>query len=146
MKTGGVVFTSASFYFNTTKKNNMPYRQVYVEPEVMVNYKGVRVLHTYKNMDWEQGTNTNWFALEGWEEDDEFDIRELPNWNDPHPPYMNVEENKTPENKQAWKDYFKNERKIFQKILREAIKLGYLTVDELGVGHLNYEGSKIEKE
>ena len=43
----------------------MPYKQVYVEPEVMVNYKGVRVLHTYKDYDWEQGTNTFWFALEG---------------------------------------------------------------------------------
>ena len=56
---------------------------------------------------------------------------------------MDKVENQTDEIIQAWVEYHKNERKRFQKILREAIKLGYLMMGPLGTGVLNYENSKI---
>lgn len=60
----------------------MPYTSQWVEPELAVEHGGVKVYHTYKNDDMEQGQRAYWFStneLMG-EYDgspEVFDVREL---------------------------------------------------------------------
>lgn len=68
----------------------MPYKTIWVEPEVFLEHNGVTVYHTYKDDDFEQGANWYWFRLDQ-EEDDEgkFDIRDVDPLNllKSHPPF-----------------------------------------------------------
>ena len=59
----------------------MPYTQEWVDPEVMVEHKGVKVYRTYKENEFEN-PNTFWFTLDcdvdSYDDDPhEFDVREL---------------------------------------------------------------------
>lgn len=56
----------------------MPYKSVYVEPEVFLVHKGVTVYHCYKNGDFEFPF-TYWFSLEKADDGKMFNVRELPN-------------------------------------------------------------------
>ncbi len=51
----------------------------YVEPEVIVEHKGVSVYHTYKN-GYMDARMTFWYKLDIEENGEQFDIRELPNY------------------------------------------------------------------
>ena len=56
----------------------MPYKTIWVEPEVFLEHSGVTVYHTYKDDDIEQGASWYWFRLDQEENDEgEFDIRDL---------------------------------------------------------------------
>ena len=57
----------------------MPYKTVWVEPEVFLEHEGVTVYHTYKDDDFEQGARWYWFTLQevGGEDEGAFDIRGL---------------------------------------------------------------------
>lgn len=62
----------------------MPYSNEWVEPEVMLAYRGVTVWYTYRDDDIDQGIFEHWFTLdpqEGCETGDDlwvFDVRDLP--------------------------------------------------------------------
>jgi hypothetical protein len=59
----------------------MPYKSVWVDPEIFMEYKGVTVYHVYDYNDYEEGPMCYWYTLD---QDCEgfdgfaFDVRELP--------------------------------------------------------------------
>jgi len=63
----------------------MPYTHEWVEPELFLDHKGVKVYHSYRNDDYGDGPLEYWFQVqltddtEGTTEDDmhEFDVRDL---------------------------------------------------------------------
>lgn len=88
----------------------MPYRTEWVEPELFLEHKGVKVWNVYKDDDCENnGPRDYHFVLrrsEGEGGESEFDVRELSTWQEPpHPPYLDKKENDTPENRKAWDVY-----------------------------------------
>ncbi len=62
----------------------MPYRTEYVAPDVVLNYKRVTVYNTYKDDNYDNEPFSCWFTTfkYGDEGEHDFDIRELPNWNE----------------------------------------------------------------
>ena len=58
----------------------MPYKTIWVEPEVFLEHNGVTVYHTYRDDDFEQGADWYWFRLDQGGDESEFDIRDV----DPH--------------------------------------------------------------
>lgn len=105
----------------------MPY--TWIEPEVALEHKDVKVYHTYKDDFLDQGANTYWFVMDPTESEDEwFDVRDLPTWEAPdHPPFL-VGENDTPENQAAWREYYAErvEWNVVFGALRKAIDQGLL--------------------
>lgn len=121
----------------------MPYKTIWVEPEVFLEYKGVTVYHTYKDDDFEQGANWYWFRLDQEEEDDEgkFDIRDLDTDRllDSHPPYKSGPEwdSATPQERdailKAWaKWHGSGFHEARRAVLRNAIDKGLLNDWENG--------------
>ena len=57
----------------------MPYKTIWVEPEVFLEHNGVTVYHTYRDDDIDQGANWFLFTLreDGGEDKDAFDIRDV---------------------------------------------------------------------
>lgn len=57
----------------------MPYKTIWVEPEVFLEHNGVTVYHTYKDDDIEEGARCYWFTLQelGGEYEGAFDVRDL---------------------------------------------------------------------
>ena len=56
----------------------MPYKTIWVEPEVFLEHNGVTVYHTYRDDEFEQGANWYWFRLDQEECDKgKFDIRNV---------------------------------------------------------------------
>jgi len=116
----------------------MPMQTTWIEPELFVEHQGVRVFHTYKNDDWDQGQKRYWFTLHRecstmdsrCEEEPcrhVFDVRELPTWQPPvQPPYCTAE-NDTPENHAAWEQYWSQETEVIKVAIRAAIERGALT-------------------
>jgi hypothetical protein len=81
MRTGPVISISWGLFITTQLKiNNMPYKTVYVEPEIFLYHNGVTVVHTYKYNDIESTRSTNYFSLAEWEEEVEFDVRKFKNF------------------------------------------------------------------
>lgn len=120
----------------------MPYKTVWVEPEVFLEHNGVTVYHTYKDDDVDQGTDWYWFRLDQ-EEDDEgmFDIRDV----DPlgllksHPPIKTgpAWDAASPEEKaaisDAWYKWYENGfDEARRAVLRHAIDKGLLNDWENG--------------
>jgi hypothetical protein len=102
--------------------------------------KGINVYHVYKDDDIEQGPRTYSFSLDAYnseydgEEGMNFDVRELPNWTEPpRPDFISLDDppRLREEKDAAWKVYHQNqvEAKHIRKIIREAVKLGYITAD-----------------
>lgn len=54
----------------------MPYEEIYVEPEVLLDYEGLKVYLTYKDMQ-ANDPNTYWYSFIGPEGEVDFDVREL---------------------------------------------------------------------
>lgn len=60
----------------------MPYKYVYVPPEVFLEHEGIIVYHCYKDGDFERILRY-WYTLDPEEEpNNEFDIRDLSNYNE----------------------------------------------------------------
>lgn len=103
----------------------MPTKTEWVEPELFVAHKDVRVFHTYKDDDFDNGPSDYWFTLSN--ESDEpkhhFDVRELPTHIAPvQPPYVH-QGGTNAEWEQHWKD---RDRAVRQAII-EAIESGIIT-------------------
>lgn len=65
----------------------MPYSSQWVDPELFLSHRGIKVYHTYKDDDMEQGSRTYWFTLdplegEGTGGEALFDVRDLPGFVD----------------------------------------------------------------
>lgn len=108
----------------------MPYSTEWVDPEVFLEHKGVKVYCTYKYDDVQQGPRRYSFTLSPLCGEDScdcggrcknvFDIRELPTWNEPpHPPYLTGEHD-TSENRKAWDRW--HEDRVEEKHIRAAIQ------------------------
>ncbi|MHB8524357.1 MAG: hypothetical protein ACYDH9_26855 [Limisphaerales bacterium] len=116
----------------------MPTQIVWIEPEQFLEHRGVRVLHTYKEDDWNQGVKKYWFTVNskcGVADslcDDEpcrhvFDVRALPTWQPPaQPPYCCGADD-TPENRLAWQRYWELEEAAVKAALTAAIDRGELS-------------------
>lgn len=55
----------------------MPYKTIWVKPEVFLEHNSVTVYHTYRDDDIDQGTDRYWFRLDQEENDGKFDIRDV---------------------------------------------------------------------
>jgi len=105
----------------------MPYRSVYEEPELFLEYKGVKVYHTYDGNEIEQ-PSTNFFTTSEEETDTDynpflFDVRELPDFDkNDHPPFLTGKDN-TLENQAAWEDWHASgqQAKQFKRAIELAI-------------------------
>ena len=120
----------------------MPYKTVWVEPEVFLEHNGVTVYHTYRDDDIEQGANWFWFRLDQ-EEDDEgkFDIRDVDPLNllKSHPPNRCGPDwdSATPQERdailEAWaKWHVSGFDEARRAVLRHAIDKGLLKAPEMG--------------
>jgi hypothetical protein len=63
----------------------MPYITTWVEPEVFMVHKGIKVYHVYMNDEIEQGSSRYWYTTNAEQRDDaedsfEFDVRRLGTW------------------------------------------------------------------
>lgn len=84
----------------------MPYKIIWVEPEVFLEHNGVTVYHTYRDDDIDQGTDRYWFRLDQEENDGKFDILDVDPLNllKNHPPFFKVNpswESATPQERDA---------------------------------------------
>ena len=115
----------------------MPYKTVWVEPEVFLEHNGVTVYHTYKDDDIEQGADRYWFTLreDGGEDEGAFDIRYV----DPlgllrnHPPLKCGPswDSATPQERdaitEAWAEWYESGfDEARRAVLRNAIDKGLL--------------------
>lgn len=57
----------------------MPYKEVWLPPEVFLEHKGVKVYHVYKNNDADQGIRHFWYGLSPQcsDEGNSFDVRDV---------------------------------------------------------------------
>ena len=55
----------------------MPYKTTWVPAELFLEHNGVRILHSYVDNDIDQGALMFWYQVDGTDEEDDFDIREL---------------------------------------------------------------------
>jgi hypothetical protein len=99
---------------------------------------GVRVFHTYKEDDYDQGAKAYWFTVNpqcGELDrlcDDQpcrhvFDVRDLSTWRAPEPPPYGIGPDDTPENRTAWERYWESEPAAIQAAITAAIERGELT-------------------
>lgn len=58
----------------------MPWRTEFVEPEVALEHKGVKVYHTYRHDDVNDLEKDYWFTLDPVSDEHQFDVRDLKNW------------------------------------------------------------------
>ena len=116
----------------------MPTHTVWIDPELLLEHQGVRVFHTYKDDDYDQGAKHYWFTLnpQCGELDqlcDErpcrhvFDVRGLSTWREPaKPPYCTGAQD-TSENRKAWEQYWELEAAAIRAAITAAIEQGELT-------------------
>ena len=115
----------------------MPYKTVWVEPEIFLEHKGVTVYHTYRDDDFEQGARWYWFTQreDGGEDEGAFDIRDV----DPlgllrnHPPLKCGPDwdSATPQERdaieEAWAEWYESGfDEARRAVLRNAIDKGLL--------------------
>ncbi len=116
----------------------MPTQTAWIDPERFLEHQSVRVFHTYKNDDYDQGVKRYWFTLNSLcGELDQlcqeqpcrhvFDVRALSTWQPPeHPPYC-IDGNDTAENHAAWEQYWEQECAAIRTAVAAAIERGELT-------------------
>ena len=110
----------------------MPTQTKWVDPELFLDHGSVKVFHTYKDDDLDQGPNRYWFTLNPECSVERpacgitfcphvFDVRELASWKPPvEPPYC-TGENDTPENHAAWERYWEQESQAIRTSMKTAI-------------------------
>lgn len=116
----------------------MPYKDVWVKPDVFMRYRGVIIYHTYRynnvnDMVSEYHFTTNEEDTDYKEEGEGFvfDVRELETWTEPpHPPFTSgkMTEGEKQYRETLWNVYRENRvgEKHVKKAIREAIKKGFL--------------------
>jgi hypothetical protein len=115
----------------------MPFHTQWVEPELFLEQAGVRVFHTYKDDDLDQGRKRYWFSLNpecGVAEcqcekhpcQNVFDVRRLPTWQPRPPPPHCTGKHNTPENHAAWERYWQEEDAAIKAAITSAIERGDL--------------------
>ena len=116
----------------------MPTQTVWIDPEVFLEHQGVRVFHTYKEDDYDQGAKRYWFTLnlqcgvlDQLCEDQPcrhiFDVHGLSTWREPEKPPYCTGANDTPENRKAWEQYWEQEAATIRGAITAAIERGELT-------------------
>jgi hypothetical protein len=123
----------------------MPTQTVWIDPELLLEHQGVRVFHTYKDDDYDQGAKRYWLTLNSLCgeldclcEDQPcrhvFDVRELSTWKAPvQPPYC-TGANDTPKNRNGWEQYWELEAAAIRAAITAAIEAGELTPSGWGQG------------
>lgn len=114
----------------------MPYKTIWVEPEVFLEHNGVTVYHTYMDDDIGQGTDRYWFRLDKEENDGKFDILDVDPLNllKNHPPFFKVNpgwESATPQERDAimetWNKWYESGfDEARRAVLKHAIDNGLL--------------------
>jgi len=124
----------------------MPTQTVWIDPELLLEHQGVRVFHTYKEDDYDQGAKPYSFTLnpqcgvaDSLCEDQPcrhvFDVQELSTWRPPvKPPYCTGSHD-TPENRKAWEQYWELEVAAIRVAISAAIERGELTQSGWRQGH-----------
>ncbi len=113
----------------------MPTQTVWIDPELLLEHQGVRVFHTYKDDDYDQGAKRYWFTLseqcgvaDSLCEDQPcrhvFDVQGLSTWREPAKPPYCTGAHDTPENRKA--------RERHRDLEAEAIRLAITTAIERG--------------
>lgn len=133
----------------------MPWESVWVMPDLVMEYKGVKVYETYKYND-AGSERSRTFTLnpvqceedkcgcEGEECVNIVRMDDLPNWKEPpHPPYTTMSnpvwkkasKKRRAEIEKEWALWHKTrqERKFFKRLLQEAIDKGIISKDGLKV-------------
>jgi len=116
----------------------MPTQTVWIDPELLLEHQGVRVFHTYKEDDYDQGAKRHWFTLniqcgvaDSLCEDQPcrhvFDVQALSTWREPEKPPYCTGAHDTPENRKAWEQYWELEAVAIQAAITAAIERGELT-------------------
>jgi hypothetical protein len=123
----------------------MPYTSEWAEPEVLLEHKGVTVYHIYKDDDYDQGARRYSYTTDYLGSDDGscscagggclcccvFDIRLLPGWTDPHPPFMGRDGDDSPENQAAWERWHGGEEEAHHRaFIKLAIDWGVVVKGE----------------
>lgn len=118
----------------------MPYATNWSDPEIFTSINGVRVFHTYKEDNVDEGRSRYFYTLNGNDDESSFDVRTLkvPSINllDTHPPYMSdsydhwknasTEERETM--KQQWSEWHASgEEDAIKAIIKEALESGLLS-------------------
>jgi hypothetical protein len=108
----------------------MPYRTVYVKPEVFLVHRGTKVYNVYKDDDCMNNMpRVFWFTLDDHgDESSAFDVRDLKAWKSPeYPPFL-CGDRDTPKNRAAWEEFCLNrvEDKAIRKTIRAALDSGEL--------------------
>jgi len=110
----------------------MPYKEVYVQPRVLLICKGIKVYQTYKDGNFDEPMK-NWFTLDKDDEDDEkdshFNARELSTFDKSRPDYMSGITEGHPRFKsltKQWAEYHRTYEDRLKTAIREAIKSGEL--------------------
>jgi len=117
----------------------MPTQTVWIDPELLLKHRAVRVFHTYKDDDYNQGARLYEFTLSqvcGELDrlcDDQpcrhvFNVQELSTWQSPEQPPYCIGPDDTPENHAAWERYRALEQAAIQTAVKTAIEQGELTL------------------
>jgi hypothetical protein len=127
---------STSPRFHSNQEKTMPYLESWIDPEVRLTHNGVKIYHTYRDDDYNQGANIYYFTTNGTDDDAEFhfDVRELPVPSaallNIHPPSKSSDEYKKgsptriAEIDAAWEEYHSpdgSHQKAIDTVIREAI-------------------------
>ena len=115
----------------------MPTQTVWIDPELFLEHQGVKVFHTYKDDDVNQGQRCYWLTVNpqcgvtARVCDDQpchhvFDVRELSTWREPEHPRYCTDKNNTPENHAAWERYWNQEAQAIKAAVIAAIDRGEL--------------------
>jgi hypothetical protein len=116
----------------------MPTRTMWIDPELFLEHHGVKVLHTYKDDDVNQGQRCYWLTVNpecgvtaGVCEDQPcrhvFDVRELSTWREPEHSAYCTDKNNTPQNHAAWERYWNQEARAIKAAVIAAIDRGELS-------------------
>ena len=111
----------------------MPTQTVWVDPELVLEHRGVRVFHTYKDDDVNQGQRRYWYTInpqcgvaDSLCEDQPcrhvFDVRALSTWHPPAEPRYCTGANDTPETRAAWDRYWELEKEAVKAAITAAIE------------------------
>jgi hypothetical protein len=111
----------------------MPTQTVWIDPELLLEHQGVRVFHTYKADDYDQGAQRYWFTLnrqcgvlDSLCEDKlcrhVFNVLELSTWRAPEQPPYCTGAHDTPDNRQAWEHYWELEAAAIRTAITAAIE------------------------
>lgn len=115
----------------------MPYKTEWIDPDIFIEHEGVRIYHTYKDEEWENGRLTYWFTTseDDFDEICHFDVRDIRLCDEDRVKTMG-DGKRTPSFKgsTAYQELIcgsgEAEQDIIAEIIRKAIEQGLLKQDE----------------